>query len=104
MMNLFQPSVKLMKKIRVGSHLTRVYDAAQTPLDRVVACPDANPAKVAALRRLRTRLDPFVLAQRIDKHLERIFRLATRTRRLCVSTSAQVLHPSPKPPSTTTTG
>jgi len=104
MMNLFQPSVKLLKKLRVGSRLTRVYDAAQTPLDRVVACPDANPAKVAALRRLRTRLDPFVLAQRIDKHLERIFRLATRTRRLGVSTSAQVLHPSPRPPSTTTTG
>ena len=104
MMNLFQPSVKLLKKIRVGSRLTRVYEAAQTPLDRVVACPDANPAKVAALRRLRTRLDPFVLAQRIDKHLERIFRLATRTRRLRVSTSAQVLHPSPSPPSTTTTG
>ncbi|MBI3324892.1 MAG: DDE-type integrase/transposase/recombinase [Candidatus Omnitrophica bacterium] len=103
-MNLFQPSVKLAKKVRVGSRLTRVYDAAQTPLDRVAACPDANRLKVAALRQLRARLDPFVLAQRIDERLARIFRLATRTRRVRVSTSAQVLHPSPRPPSTTTTG
>ena len=97
-MNLFQPSVKLAKKVRVGSRLTRVYDAAQTPLDRVAACPDAQ-RQVAALRQLRARLDPFVLAQRIDKRLAHIFRLATRTRRLRVSTSTQVIHPSPKPPS-----
>jgi len=103
-MNLFQPSVKLAKKVRVGSRLKRVYDAAQTPLDRVAACPDANRLKVAALRQLRARLDPFVLAQRIDERLAHIFRLATRTRRVRVSTSAQVIHPSPRPPSTTTTG
>lgn len=98
MRNGFQPSVKLAKKVRVGSRLTRVYDAAQTPLDRVAACPDADPRKVAALKRLRARLDPFVLAQRIDGHLERIFRLARRTRPLRVSTSTQVIHPSPHPP------
>jgi hypothetical protein len=98
-MNLFQPSVKLAKKVRVGSRLTRVYDAAQTPLDRVAACPEADRRKVAALKRLRARLDPFVLAQRIDDQLTRIFRLATRTRRLRGSTGAQVLHPSPRPPS-----
>ena len=102
-MNLFQPSVKLAKKVRVGSRLTRVYDAAQTPLDRVAASPDADRHKVATLRQLRARLDPFVLAQRIDERLARIFRLATRTRRLRVSTSTHVLHPSPRPPSKTTT-
>jgi hypothetical protein len=98
-MNLFQPSVKLAQKIRVGSRLTRVYDAAQTPLDRVAVCPDADRRKVAALRQLRARLDPFVLAQRIDERLARIFRLATRTRPRRISTGAQVLHPSPRPPS-----
>ncbi len=78
MMNLFQPSVKLVKKVRVGSRLTRVYDAPQTPLDRMAACPDAKPVTVAALRPLRARTDPFVLAQRIEQQLVRIFRLATR--------------------------
>jgi transposase InsO family protein len=31
-MNVFQPSVKLVRKVRVGARLRRVYDAAQTPL------------------------------------------------------------------------
>ena len=95
--------VKLVKKVRVGSRLTRRYEAAQTPLDRVAACPDADRRKVAALKQLRARLDPFALAQRIAERLTRIFRLATRTRRLRVSTNAQVLPPSPGPPSRTTT-
>jgi hypothetical protein len=99
MMNLFQPSVKLVRKARVGSRLKRVYDAAQTPLDRVAACPDADHRKVAAFRQLRARLNPFILAQRIDERLAQIFRLATRTRRLRVSTSTQLMPPSPRPPS-----
>jgi hypothetical protein len=41
-MNLYLPSVKLVKKVRVGSKLRRVYDAAQTPLERVVACGQAR--------------------------------------------------------------
>lgn len=77
-MNLFQPSVKLVQKVRVGSRLTRRYDAPQTPLDRVAACPEADPAKVTALLRQRERLDPFALAATIDRHLDRIGQLATR--------------------------
>jgi hypothetical protein len=37
-LNLYLPSVKLVKKVRVGSKVRRVYDAAQTPLERVLAC------------------------------------------------------------------
>lgn len=33
--NFFQPSVKLLKKIRIGSKLKRVYDAPKTPWERV---------------------------------------------------------------------
>ncbi len=36
-LNLYLPSVKLIKKVRVGSKLRRVYDAAQTPFQRVLA-------------------------------------------------------------------
>ena len=46
--NLFLPSVKLQRKERVGARLRRYYDAPQTPLDRVRACPHADPLKVAA--------------------------------------------------------
>jgi hypothetical protein len=36
-LNLYLPSVKLVKKVRVGSKLRRVYDAPKTPFERVVA-------------------------------------------------------------------
>lgn len=76
MMNLFQPSVKLLRKVRVGSRLRRVYDRPQTPLDRLLASGGGDPAKVAALQHLRDRLDPFALAEAIDRKLQRIYRLA----------------------------
>jgi len=31
-MNVFQPSVKLLREVRVGSRLPRIYEAARTPL------------------------------------------------------------------------
>ncbi len=74
--NLFLPSVKLVKKIRVGSRVRRVYDRPQTPLERVLAAPQTAGAKVAALTALRDRLDPFALAQTIDQKLDRIYGMA----------------------------
>jgi hypothetical protein len=74
--NLFLPSVKLVRKERVGARVRRRYDAPRTPLERVRACPDADDAKVAALTALRDRLDPFALARTIDQKLERLYALA----------------------------
>ncbi len=91
MMNLFQPSVKLVRKVRRGSRLTRRYDCPQTPLDRLVASGAGDPAQTAALQQLRDRLDPFALAEMIDRKLRRIYRLANRRQ-------------SPRPVSTSTPG
>jgi len=77
-MNLFQPSVKLLRKIRVGSKLRRKYSPAQTPLDRALASEVMDPQQAAELRALRQRLDPFELARTIDRKLERIYALADR--------------------------
>lgn len=74
--NLFLPTVKLVRKERVGARTRRRYDAPQTPLDRVRACPAADRGKVAALVALRARLDPFVLAARIDRLLDGVYALA----------------------------
>jgi len=76
-MNLFQPSVKLEKKIRVGSKLRRHYSPAQTPLDRVLAS-GIDPDRAAPLQALRQRLDPFELAHTIERKLQRIYDLADR--------------------------
>jgi hypothetical protein len=85
--NLFLPAMKLMKKTRVGSKLKRSYDKPQTPLERVLQCPQADPVKVQQLKRLRDQTDPFELAKRIEQKLERIFAMANPR-----------VSPQPKPP------
>jgi hypothetical protein len=77
MMNLFQPSVKLIRKERIGSRLRRLYDAPQTPLDRLRACSKTDKARVAQLLRLRASTDPFLLARTIEAKLERLGHPAT---------------------------
>src|SRR5438552_3027588 len=78
--NLFLPSVKLLRKERVGARQRRRYDAPRTPLERVQACPTAHRPVVAQLVALRDRLDPFALAATIDHKLDRLLRLATAPR------------------------
>jgi hypothetical protein len=74
--NLFLPSVKLVRKLRVGARVRRIYDRPQTPFERVRACPEADPGQVAQLQALRDRLDPFALAEAIDQKLTRLAALA----------------------------
>jgi hypothetical protein len=80
--NLFLPSVKLVRKVRVGSRTRRVYARPQTPLERVLACPEADPGKVAYLKALRDQLDPFALAEAIDRKLTQLYALAHHRARL----------------------
>jgi hypothetical protein len=77
-LNLFLPSVKLLKKVRVGSKVRRVYDPPRTPFERVQACRQANLEQVARLEQLRKSLDPFQLGRSIERKLARIARLAHR--------------------------
>src|SRR3989449_8577032 len=74
--NLFLPSVKLVRKERVGSRLRRRYDAPRTPLERALACAAIDRAQVTALVALRARLDPFAPAAAIDRQLAALCALA----------------------------
>jgi len=74
-MNLFQPSVKLIRTVRKGSRKTRRYDQPQTPLDRLAAMPGADPKKGEHYLRLRDGLDPFVLSKIIRQKLDRIWKM-----------------------------
>jgi hypothetical protein len=91
--NLFLPSMKLIGKSRVGSKLKRRYDKPQTPLERVAACPQADPLKLAELQKLRDTTDPFALAKTIDQKLERIYQLANHR----VSPNPEAPQPSRRP-------
>ena len=68
-----------MRKVRVGSRLTRKYDSPQTPLDRLLACAQGDAENLKNLKKLRESLDPFELACGIDRKLEKIDRLASRS-------------------------
>jgi len=77
-MNLFMPSVKLLQRKRIGSKLTRKYDAPQTPWQRLLASGQGDPLKIKELKILRESLNPLLLSKIIDSKLQLIFRLATR--------------------------
>jgi len=78
--NLFLPSVKLIRKERVGSRIRRHYDAARTPFSRVLESKGVRPMVVARLKALRQQLDPFALSRSVDTQLDRIHALANHLR------------------------
>ena len=97
MMNLYQPSVKLREKERVGTRLRRRYDRAQTPLDRLIAeraIKDLPPV-LQALVALREQRDPFALSVAIEKKLAAIAALRKKDTRQQTSVLSQP-HPSPR--------
>jgi len=75
-MNAFQPSVKLLRKQRVGARVRRVYDAARTPLERVQSSGEGEAAVLAQLQTQQASQDPFELSQRIEEKLAAIYELA----------------------------
>jgi hypothetical protein len=54
----------------------RLYDRAQTPLERLIALGALGPTQRTALEALRTRTDPFELSERIDRKLGAIRKAA----------------------------
>ena len=88
--NLFLPSQKLIKKIRVGSRYIKKYDAPQTPLQRLRSCNSKNidKAKLNQFIELFISMNPFIISSAIDNKIDNIFKLA-KTR--FVKTQAQKL-------------
>jgi hypothetical protein len=76
--NVFQPSVKLLKKIRKGARVTRIYDKPKTPWQRVLLSKYADPVKIKALQQQILGLDPFKLSETIDRKLTAVQRLLTK--------------------------
>ncbi|MGA8309638.1 MAG: DDE-type integrase/transposase/recombinase [Terriglobales bacterium] len=75
-LNIFQPSVKLLRKVRVGSRVRRVYEAARTPLDRVQASEVGHAEALARLQTQQKSWDPFELSRRIEEKLGVLYEMA----------------------------
>jgi hypothetical protein len=96
-MNLFQPNVKLIEKQRIGGRVRRIYDRAQTPLERLIALGALDPKRQQQLQDLVTRIDPFELSERIERKLATI-------RELTNQQTIQVLARPPQAPPPTLPG
>jgi len=71
--NFFQPVMKLVEKTRVDGKVKKVYDAAQTPYQRLQASPDVSQERKDALTALYQTLDPVALYQTIQTQLAKIW-------------------------------
>jgi hypothetical protein len=63
--NFFQPQMKLVSKTRRGAKLTKRFDQARTPYQRVLASPHVSAEIKAALTRTYLELNPAELKRRI---------------------------------------
>ncbi len=64
--NCFQPSLKLHAKVLKGEQMRRVYDAAQTPLQRLLASGVLSQAQQHELSKRVEQVDPVVLSEYLD--------------------------------------
>lgn len=74
--NLFQPSMKLSRKIRKGSRVIRRYDQPATPWKRVLKALGKTRPQTHALKSTLENTDPFELSRRIDQQLDCLYSLA----------------------------
>ena len=79
--NYFQPSVKLLEKVREGSKVKKRYDDPKTPYERVLECADLDEEVKRGLKEEYEGLNPAELRRRLLKLQEKLIELATASKR-----------------------
>jgi hypothetical protein len=74
--NCFQPSMKLLAKQRDGKKVRCVYDAAKTPLQRLLLSGILPPQKQQELTEVAQALDPISLLHQLEQLQQAVFRCA----------------------------
>jgi hypothetical protein len=91
-LNYFQPVMKLLEKTRDGSKVTKKYDVAQTPYERLLAAAQVSQQEKAQLRAEYDRLNPAQLKRDIeglqDQLLKSVVQAARKTRARTVTTAS----------------
>ncbi len=64
--NCFQPSLKLQARVPQGERVRRVYDVAQTPLQRLLASGVLSEDRQRDLRERVQQIDPLALSEQLD--------------------------------------
>lgn len=95
--NYFQPSIKLIKKVRIGSKLRKVYDSPKTPFQRLVLSKKGNQKAIKDFQIMALQYNPFKLSDIIDRKLADIFEMASKTPRKLQPQHRFATSPYPQP-------
>lgn len=74
--NFFQPSMKLISKKRVDARVTKRYDRAQTPYQRVLSSDTVNDELKERLRHEYEQLDPVFLLKELESRQDQFWQHA----------------------------
>ncbi len=74
--NYFQPSLKLVSKKRDGAKVTKKYDKAQTPCQRLLVSESVSQKTKDALKKEYKKLDPINLLTSIKKYQDAFWQYA----------------------------
>ena len=77
--NFFQPVAKLLSKRRAGAKVTKRYDAAMTPYQRLRAAGVLEEAERQTLERQYQQANPVRLRAEVEAALEALWQMETRT-------------------------
>jgi len=82
-LNFFQPTMKLIEKIRIGSKYKHKYNTPKTPFQRVLNCSEISDQKKERLKSIYDKLDPVQLKKNIDKKIAIIIKTVHQKNRVC---------------------
>jgi len=75
--NFFQPVMKLIEKMRIGSKVIKKYDKPWTPYQRVLESPLVPDDKKQQLRRQYATLNPADLKRKITKLQQKLLKIVS---------------------------
>ncbi len=74
--NFFQPSLKLIAKERIGNKISKRYDTAKTPYQRVLEREDISIEAKTRLMNSYVQLNPAQLRRRIDNKIAKLWKIS----------------------------
>lgn len=76
--NFFCPSMKLLRKTRVGAKIKKEHDQPRTPYQRLMECESMTEERREELRRLKRELNPFKLQEGLEIKLREFSEILRR--------------------------
>ena len=76
MLIFFQPTLKLVNKIKNGSKTIKKYDTAKTPYQRILSCEHIQGEVKDKLTEQYKKLDPIILKSKLVELQEKLWKHA----------------------------